>query len=723
MAGGTRIVAGRYRLVRRLGRGGMGAVWEAHDELLGRDVAIKEIYFPGAGEGPIDPGDPLVRRALREAQAAARLRHPDIITVHDVVTEAGRPWIVMELVAGQSLADLIREAGLVSAHRAAEIGVRVLGALRAAHRQGVLHRDVKPANILLDTDRVVLTDFGIAALDDATQITVTGQMVGSPAFMPPERINGKPATAAADLWALGVTLYQAMTGRSPFHREDTQATIAAILSSRPEAPAHGGRLWAVVKGLLEKDPERRLTSDQALPLLVQAAQTADPGTPPAPRRGLSRFLPPQSRKPRPADPDRDPTAVAPPPTLAAPTSLDTPEPPTAAVFPEEAPTAAHPSAPPPGHLSAPNATHLSAPPPGHPSAPNGTYPSAPAPAQPADPTSSTDHSGSDRPTVARSSPDQAEPEHPTVPASSPDQAETVTADPGDETETAAVKPEPTAAASRSEPTATEPTLRAPVDPWAPVPSIAETVPTTAPTAFPPPGTAPAAAPIPRQPRPVPMTPAALEGNPRRPVSSRVLAAVGAAVAVAVATPVLWFAWPHGDTPDPRTENTGQGAAALAVAPSAAPAKPSAPANPLLDSCLVGSWRMISMQVKNEPMNGVEAVFTSTGGATTKIWPDGRAIDSHAGLKPLTATVKGRKWEETIRGTIKYHVETRGSTVYFSEYAGQLTFVMRREGKRQFGGDLGNGDNKGPYTCSETRMTIYGDDDSSTQSFTRVSHTP
>ena len=218
------LVAGRYRLERALGRGGMGAVWVAHDSLLGRDVAIKEILFPGGGQAPVDPGDPLVKRALREAQAAARLRHPGIVTVHDVVVEDGRPWIVMELVGGQSLAGEIRARGLLTEQRTAEIGLRVLEAIRAAHRGGILHRDVKPANILVDGDRVVLTDFGIAAIDDATALTRSGQMVGSPAFMAPERINGEPATTATDLWALGVTLYFAVTGRPPFQRGDTLAT-------------------------------------------------------------------------------------------------------------------------------------------------------------------------------------------------------------------------------------------------------------------------------------------------------------------------------------------------------------------------------------------------------------------------------------------------------------------------------------------------------------------
>jgi serine/threonine protein kinase len=270
MSGGSaRVVGGRYRLSGWLGRGGMGAVWEAHDTLLGRDVALKEIYLPDDSAGP---DDPMIRRAFREAQAAARLRHRGIVTVHDVVTEDGRPWIVMELIDGPSLAAAVREHGTLAEHRVADIGLQVLDALRAAHRQGVLHRDVKPANILLGTDRVVLTDFGIAAIDDATSITSTGQMIGSPAFLAPERINGQPATAATDLWALGVTLYTAVTGRSPFPGEDLPGTLAAILNRTPEPPAGADLLWPVIEGLLAKDPDRRLTADLARPLLSAAAR-------------------------------------------------------------------------------------------------------------------------------------------------------------------------------------------------------------------------------------------------------------------------------------------------------------------------------------------------------------------------------------------------------------------------------------------------------------------
>jgi len=168
----------------------MGVVWRAHDTLLGRDVAVKEIHLPTFGTEPADSSDPVLRRALREARAAARLRHPAIITVHDVATDDGRPWIVMELIDGRSLAEAIHEQGLLTEQRTAEIGLKVLDALRAAHRQGVLHRDVKPANVLLDGDLVVLTDFGIASIDDATVLT------GQPPA-PPRRASTATSSSAA----------------------------------------------------------------------------------------------------------------------------------------------------------------------------------------------------------------------------------------------------------------------------------------------------------------------------------------------------------------------------------------------------------------------------------------------------------------------------------------------------------------------------------------------
>ncbi|MEV6638241.1 serine/threonine-protein kinase [Actinoplanes sp. NPDC051470] len=285
--GSERVVAGRYRLIRQLGRGGMGVVWQARDEVLDRDVALKEIYLSGLGAD-----DPLSVRALREARAAAQLQHSGIITVHDVVIEEGRPWIVMELIDGPSLGQVVADEGVLPEHRVAVIGLQVLAALRVAHRSGILHRDVKPPNILLDGERVVLTDFGIAAIDGATALTVTGQMVGSPAYLAPERINGRPATTASDLWAFGVSLYVAVSGRSPFQREDALSTFAAVLTSDPVPPAGIGRLWPIIAGLLVKDPAGRLTAEPAAELLAAVADLstvpAGPAQPRWPRRLRSR---------------------------------------------------------------------------------------------------------------------------------------------------------------------------------------------------------------------------------------------------------------------------------------------------------------------------------------------------------------------------------------------------------------------------------------------------
>ncbi|MFD0635905.1 serine/threonine-protein kinase [Catenulispora yoronensis] len=259
------LLAGRYRLVHVLGRGGMGAVWQAHDILLEREVAIKEIH--GLPVGDDETVQVAVRRALREAQATARLKHPGIVLVHDVVVEDERPWIVMELVHGPSLAQVVERDGALSVQRAAAIGIQVLEALDAAHRLGIRHRDVKPGNILLDGERAVLTDFGIATFDGATGLTATGQVIGSPEYLAPERITGGDVGAAADLWAVGVTLCVMVTGDTPFRRSDAQATIAAVLAGLSKPPTGVGPLWPAIKGLLESDPRERLTAAQAVRLL------------------------------------------------------------------------------------------------------------------------------------------------------------------------------------------------------------------------------------------------------------------------------------------------------------------------------------------------------------------------------------------------------------------------------------------------------------------------
>ncbi|MEU4832788.1 protein kinase [Streptosporangium sp. NPDC023615] len=264
-----RKVAGRYRLLEHIGEGGMGIVWRAHDELLDRIVAVKEVRYGGVGE---TARADLNRRTIREARTAGRLDHPSVVIVHDVVEEEGRPWIVMQLVRSRSLGEIVRVDGPLPPERVASVGVHVLGALRAAHAAGVLHRDVKPENVLLaDDGRVVLTDFGIASMTQEKSITRTGAMVGTPAFLPPERLHGLPATPESDLWSLGATLYAALEGRPPFERPTAAATMMAVLQGEPTPMARSGPLETAILGLLARDPAARTRPDRVEALLSRAA--------------------------------------------------------------------------------------------------------------------------------------------------------------------------------------------------------------------------------------------------------------------------------------------------------------------------------------------------------------------------------------------------------------------------------------------------------------------
>jgi serine/threonine protein kinase len=261
-----RVLAGRYRLGAVIGRGGMGAVWQARDELLNRDVAIKEIVWPPQ----LDPAERETarRRAVREAQLAARLSHPNVVGVYDILEEDGRPCIVMELVPFRSLRDALAEDGPMSPAEAAQVGLGVLAALQAVHGAGVVHRDVKPANILLGPwGRVVLADFGIAKAADSPALTASGVLLGSPSYLAPERARGGRAGAAADLWALGVSLYAAVEGRPPFERDSMIASLTAVVADEPEPAPHAGPLWPVIEGLLRKDPADRLDAAGAERLL------------------------------------------------------------------------------------------------------------------------------------------------------------------------------------------------------------------------------------------------------------------------------------------------------------------------------------------------------------------------------------------------------------------------------------------------------------------------
>ena len=264
----------------------MGVVWEAHDELLSRDVAVKELPWPAYFSAAEQQA--ACRRAVREAQVAARLNHPSVVRVFDIAEEDGCPWIVMELLPRRSLREVIEEEGPLSPAGAARVGLGVLAALRAAHAEGIVHRDVKPANILLAPDRVVLADFGIARSAGTSDLTTGGILIGSPAYIAPERVRGGQCGPPGDLWGLGASLYAAVEGRVPFNREGGPlACLMAVAVDEPEPPAHAGPLWPVISGLLRKDPGERLGAAEAERMLgdVDSAPAGTVGAGiPRPRR-------------------------------------------------------------------------------------------------------------------------------------------------------------------------------------------------------------------------------------------------------------------------------------------------------------------------------------------------------------------------------------------------------------------------------------------------------
>lgn len=270
-----RLLAGRYRLGDVLGRGGMGTVWRAEDETLGRTVAVKELRFPSNIDD--DEKRRLITRTLREAKAIARIRNNSAVTVFDVVDEDDRPWIVMELVEGKSLAEVIREDGLLEPRRAAEVGLAILDVLRSAHREGILHRDVKPSNVLIAEDgRVVLTDFGIAQVEGDPSITSTGMLVGAPSYISPERARGHKPGPAADLWSLGGLLYASVEGVPPYDKGSAIATLTAVMTEPLEEPKNAGPLRDVIYGLLTKDPAKRLDDAGARALLDTVLRAPEP---------------------------------------------------------------------------------------------------------------------------------------------------------------------------------------------------------------------------------------------------------------------------------------------------------------------------------------------------------------------------------------------------------------------------------------------------------------
>ncbi|WP_369272907.1 protein kinase [Streptomyces sp. R11] len=268
-----RVIAGRYRLEARLGRGGMGVVWQATDQLLGRRVAVKEL--------PLDEtlSAAEARRArertLREAQAVAQLSHPHVIVVHDILEDDERPYIVMELVDGDSLADRMAAHGPVDAPEAARIGADLLSALQTAHAAGVLHRDITPANVLIEngTDRVVLTDFGIAQVAGSTTLTESGSFVGSPEYTAPERMSDSRTGPASDLWSVGALLCAALSGESPFRRDSLSGIVLAVVSDEICPPAQAAPILPVVQGLLERDPALRLDAEAAERMLREFLDT------------------------------------------------------------------------------------------------------------------------------------------------------------------------------------------------------------------------------------------------------------------------------------------------------------------------------------------------------------------------------------------------------------------------------------------------------------------
>jgi eukaryotic-like serine/threonine-protein kinase len=286
---------GRYRLVRELGRGGMGAVWLAQDAMLGRDVAVKQLMVPGGV--PEDERAVYRERVLREARTASRLADPAVVTVYDLVDEDGQTYIVMELINAPTLTDLVERDGPMTGHAAVVLAGQLLSALEAAHEAGVVHRDVKPGNVMVPSKgSAKLTDFGIAQSLDDPRLTRTGALIGSPAYMSPERFSGGEASPAWDLWALGATLFFAVEGHGAYERDSTSATMLAVMTERPLPRLADGPLAQLIVGLLDPEPGSRLQAHQARYLIEQAVGGVTRPVDPSQPRGSTRRMDPGQPK-------------------------------------------------------------------------------------------------------------------------------------------------------------------------------------------------------------------------------------------------------------------------------------------------------------------------------------------------------------------------------------------------------------------------------------------
>ncbi|GAA1589306.1 hypothetical protein GCM10009678_84540 [Actinomadura kijaniata] len=269
------MIDGRFELRDRLGSGGMGTVWRAFDLALQREVALKEVRLAEVDTARLDPGVARMmrERVMREARALARIDHPNVVTIHHIVDspDTPHPWLVMELVRGRSLQERL-SAGPMSPAEGAALGRGVLAALRAAHEAGICHRDVKPANVLLRTDGTpVLTDFGIAVLEDASRVTATGGLVGSPEYIAPERLHGEEGNPASDLWSLGMLMYVAVEGAHPLRRPTTAATLAAVMTAPIPPARRADALAPVLRALLVREPAARPPAAQLDAMLASVA--------------------------------------------------------------------------------------------------------------------------------------------------------------------------------------------------------------------------------------------------------------------------------------------------------------------------------------------------------------------------------------------------------------------------------------------------------------------